>query len=414
MPPIQLTSSQKVAIQALLNSGTNVFLTGAPGTGKSFLITEFRRLSERKIPIIASTGAAAILVGGRTFHSYFGLGIMQGGAEGTFKRALKNSTLRKRLKDAVTLIIDEVSMISYDAFDLAERLARHIRKSEMAWGGIRIIAVGDFAQLPPISRDMRKQWCFLGEAWQRSGFHKVELTEVKRTLDQSFLEVLEDVRWGRKTEKVEAFLNSRLVTNEEVEADVPHVFPRRDQTFAFNKARLAEVKNPLKVFETEYGGPKHYVERLKKDAPIPEKLELKLGALVMIRVNDPKQRYVNGTVGKVVQMDEEFITVRVGHRDYEIEPFAFTILDDDGEEVAYAENFPLSLAYANTIHKIQGTTLDRVHIYLKNLWEPGQAYVALSRARSGKGVTLMGWDARSIKSDETVERFYGGMSEVSV
>jgi ATP-dependent exoDNAse (exonuclease V) alpha subunit len=123
-------------------------------------------------------------------------------------------------------------------------------------------------------------------------------------------------------------------------------------------------------------------------------------------MNDPKQRYINGTVGTVEELEDDVLLVRAGKRLLEIEPFTFTILDDDGAEAAFAVNFPVTLAYASTIHKVQGTTLERCHISLSGLWEPGQAYVALSRARSGDGITLADWDAGSIRSDLAVREFY--------
>ncbi len=398
-------------MRLLLGSDENIFLTGGPGTGKSYLISEYLKFMPEKIPVIASTGAAAILVGGRTFHSFFGLGIMQGGLHMVVDRAIRNGRLRKRIKDTRTLVIDEISMLSREAVDTAECIARQVRDSEKPWGGIRIIAVGDFAQLPPISKNAEKEWCFLGNAWIRSAFKRVTLNEVKRTDDAEFLDILEDIRWGRVTERVHAFLNDKLAQPEEIESDVPHLFPRRAETDAFNKARLDEIREPLIKLETEYGGDERYIERLMRDAPIPPSLELKKGALVMLRVNDPKQRYVNGTVGRVEEIAENTMTIDLGHRTVEIEPFAFTVLDDEGDEAAYARNFPVNLAYASTIHKIQGTTLERLHVSLKQLWEPGQAYVALSRARSAKGITLMGWDVHSIRADHQVKAFYEKVDE---
>ncbi len=406
MKKTKLTPSQEVGFKELMKSQDNIFLTGGPGTGKSFLIQEFLEANENEIPVVASTGAAAILIKGRTFHSFFGLGIMQGGFDAVVEKALKNKRLRRRLKETETLVIDEISMLSAETLDCAERIASTIRKSHRPWGGIRIIAVGDFAQLPPISKGPEKQWGFLSRTWERSEFKKIVLREVKRTEDAAFLEVLEDIRWGRKSERVEAFLNERLTTNEEVEVDVPHVFPRRAQTDSFNRAKLNEIKSESRLYKTEYGGRDIYIDRLKRDAPISEVMELKKNALVMLRVNDPKQRYVNGTVGTIEEMEDDHLLVRLKFRTIELEPFTFTVLDDEGEEAAYASNFPITLAYANTIHKVQGTTMERCHVSLRSLWEPGQAYVALSRARSGAGITLMDWDASSIRADKNVQAFY--------
>ena len=409
--PQELTPSQQEGIDLLVRDRRHVFITGGAGTGKSFLVREYLRRAAQDIPVIASTGAAAILIGGRTFHSFFSLGILQGGPAAALKKAVSNSRLRKRLKEAETIVIDEVSMLSQEAFDVAEKIARAVRRCEEPWGGIRVLAVGDFAQLPPISKHHFKPWCFRGDAWRRSCFQPVVLREVKRTEDAAFLEVLEDIRWGNVSERAEGFLNGRLAEDLELEEDVPHLFPRRAQTEAFNRSRLENLKTALRTYETEYGGEGVLIERMMKEAPIPPVLELKEGALVMMRINDPKQRFINGTVGHIMDMDDETLGIRVHGRRIELGRFTFSMQNEDGEEVAFAHNFPVNLAYASTIHKIQGTTLDRIHVDLRNLWEPGQAYVALSRARSGRGVTLMGWTPRSIKADSEVREFYQALAE---
>jgi ATP-dependent DNA helicase PIF1 len=410
-----LTLDQEQALFHLNEGRQNIFLTGGAGTGKSFLIQRYLKSQTAKIPVLASTGAAAILIGGRTFHSFFGLGVMQGGPQATWEKAMSNKRLKKRLKDVTTLIIDEVSMLSWETLDCAEAIARGLRANDMPWGGIRIIAIGDFAQLPPVSRAMpaeyggfrsnAKPWAFLGEAWASSGFKRLLLEEVMRTGDQDFLKILEDLRWGNVSVRLKHFLEKQ--TREYVDGDITHLFPRRNQTDTFNRGRLAEIVSESRKYETIYSGDAKYFDQLKRDAPVPEVLELKKGAHVMIRMNDPKQRYVNGTTGTVVSMKDDVIVVQTDDRQFEIEPTAFSAIDADGNEVAFAKNFPLNLAYASTIHKIQGATLDKLHVDLSALWEPGQAYVALSRVRRGKDVTIMRWSESSIRSDDMVKSFYG-------
>jgi len=405
---VELTLSQSLAFSALQTS-KNVFVTGGAGTGKSFLIRHFRDTKEgSKIPVLASTGAAAILLGGRTFHSFFGLGIMQGGPGRVFQKALENKRLRKRLRTTDEIILDEVSMLSHEVLDCAEKICRALREMEEPWGGMRVVAVGDFAQLPPVSRGTTvKEWGFLGEAWAESEFLNFELQEVMRTEDQDFLRVLNKIRVGICDEEVSDFLEARLM--EDVDVDVPHLFSRRDQTEKFNLGRLAEIDEESRIYETKYSGDKTYVETLMRDAPVPASLELKRGALVMIRVNDPKQRFVNGTVGHIKSLREDSITIDTGRRLLELEPFPFSYVDADGEERAHAINFPVTLAYASTIHKIQGATLDRAHIDLGNIWEPGQAYVALSRVRKTKDLSLIRWSPSSIKADPMVQSFYSSL-----
>lgn len=402
-----LTLDQEQALYHLEKGRQNLFITGGAGTGKSFLLRHFLNQQKEKIPVLASTGAAAILIGGRTFHSFFGLGIMQGGAEATIAKALDNKRLRKRMNSVETIIIDEISMLSFNTLDCAEKIARGLRGNPLRpWGGLRIIAVGDFCQLPPVSRNRgSKEWAFLGEAWAASDFKRIDLKEVMRTSDHEFLQVLQDLRVGALTRRLENFFDDRI--REEMDTDVTHLFARRDQTEKYNLMKLFEIELDPRKYETIYGGDERYHDQLRRDAPIPPVLELKKGAMVMIRMNDPKQRYVNGSVGRVWELQDERIYIDLKDRRVEIEPFAFSVQDADGKEVAYAKNFPLNLAYASTIHKIQGSTLDKIHIDLAGLWEPGHAYVAVSRAKRAEDVSFIRWSPTSIRSDPMVKSFYG-------
>lgn len=402
----KLTTSQQQGLTLLLNAKKNVFVTGAPGSGKSFLLCQYHDEVAIKPDIVASTGAAAILVGGRTFHSYFGLGIMEGGPAKTLERALDNPWLASRIESADTVIIDEVSMLPSAALDCAESISRAIRKDESPWGGIRVVTVGDFAQLPPISQNGQKDWCFLGEAWKKSNFEHILLNEIMRTHDLEFLKVLNLLRWGIVSTEVEDFLNDRITPDPKVDRDSPRLFPLRAQTEAYNQERLAEIPHPVRVYPTVYSGRQRLQARLMKDAPIPPILELKKNARVMIRVNDLYQRYVNGTIGTIVDMEDDRLWVDVDGNEFEFHRHEFKILDGDGHKIASAINFPINLAYASTIHKVQGATMERAHMDLRGLWEPGHAYVALSRVKKGDGITLTGWDRSSIKADPVVQAFY--------
>lgn len=400
---LELTPSQKTALCALQGQG-NLFITGAPGTGKSFVIQEYLKGLPTRPPVLASTGAAAILIGGRTFHSFFGLGIMQGGPERTFQKAIENRRLRTRLRKTACIVIDEISMISFETLDCAERIARAVVGNDSPWGGIRVIAVGDFAQLPPVSKTGEIPWGFLGEAWANSKFHWLELQEVVRSESQEFNQILEKIRWGQLDDEVRSFLSMRELSD--IEWEVPRIFPRRYQAESFNRASLERLEGSSRFYETEYRGDGRAVEALMRDAPILPTLELKKGALVMIRMNDPKQRFVNGSVGRVVDLYDEKILIDLKGRLIEIEKFSFTSQDADGNEMASATNFPLSLAYAQTIHKVQGATLDEAHLDLSRLWEPGQAYVALSRVRDPDRLSLASWSEASFRSSSLVADFY--------
>jgi ATP-dependent DNA helicase PIF1 len=403
---VELSLEQAGAIE-LLRSGENVFLTGGAGSGKSFLIRHYmRELDAGEMPILASTGAAAVLLGGRTFHSFFGLGIMDGGPDATFQRASQDKRLASRLRKVEGVIIDEISMIPGQALMIAEALCQRARESKLPWGGMRIICVGDFAQLPPVTMQGPRDWCFANDVWQQSGFQTVMLSHNQRVADNLFLDVLGDVRNGLVTERVRDFLNDHVQTHDE---DHPgtRLFPRKVNAESFNQLKLKEIDEDEVTIDSIYFGSERHIEILKKSAPVPMKLVLKLGCRVLFLQNDPKKKWVNGTRGVVTDISADKITIKKDNgREVEVDKTTFGLQDAEGNMVASVIQFPLMLAYATTIHKSQGATLDDLWCDLSQLWEPGQAYVALSRLRSSQGLHLIGWSPRSIIVDPKVLDFY--------
>lgn len=405
---LRLTSCQELAYQALQSAG-NVFLTGGAGSGKSFLVRYFLKNKDlREFPVLASTGAAAVLVGGRTFHSFFGLGIMEGGVEATVEKAARNRQVVRRLKKITGFVVDEISMLSGETVRAAEIICRRVRDSDLPWGGLRVVAVGDFAQLPPVERfgSSRRGWAFLDPVWPWSGFQTCYLQTQTRCLDEEFMKILAHVRKGVVNTDVANYLNSKIGMAPET-FDGTRLFPKREETERFNLRKLESLPGAPHIFETIYSGEVRALESLKKYAPIPDVIVLKEGALVMLRQNDPQQRWVNGSQGTVekIQPHKLQITLLNGRR-IEIEKSTFSLLDAEGEVLAAALNFPVSLAWASTIHKAQGSTLERMSVNLSQLWEPGQAYVALSRLTRGQELVVEKWEPRSIRVDPAVVQFY--------
>ncbi|MEK7355879.1 MAG: AAA family ATPase [Bdellovibrionota bacterium] len=409
-----LTSCQQRAFEALQGK-TNVFVTGGAGSGKSFLIRHFLKTKDSKeFPVLASTGAAAVLIGGRTFHSFFGLGIMEGGVEQTVEKAAKNRQVVRRLKKMTGFIVDEVSMLSGPTVRAAEIIARRVRDSELPWGGLRVVAVGDFAQLPPVERGggQKRGWAFLDPVWEWTGFETHVLRTQTRCRDEEFMKILAEVREGRVPAAVKEYLDAKIAAPG-ADFEGTRLFPRREETERCNLARLDALTTELKEFETIYSGDGRSIETLKKYSPLQDVLRIKEGALVMLRQNDPQGRWVNGSTGHVEKIQNHAVKIRLlNGRMIEIEKTSFSLMDAEGNTVAAALNFPLSLAWASTIHKAQGATLDRMMVNLSNLWEPGQAYVALSRLTSGADLSIERWDARSIKTDPEVLRFYERFADI--
>lgn len=405
-PVVDLSSEQSVALE-LLRSGENVFLTGGAGSGKSFLIRHFmKEVDSKEMPILASTGAAAVLLGGRTFHSFFGLGIMEGGPDAAYSRASKDARLMARLRKVEGVVIDEISMIPGQALMIAEALAQRARDSKLPWGGMRIIAVGDFAQLPPVTQTGQRDWCFLNQVWRSSGFQPMMLSHNQRVSDNLFLDVLSDVRNGLSSERVRDFLNEHTQVHDE---DHPgtRLFPRKVNAEKFNEKKLDELAEERVTIDSIYFGSEKHIELLMKTAPVPVKLVLKLGCRVMFLQNDPQRRWVNGTRGIVTDITLDKVTVKKDNgREVEVDKSSFALQDAEGNIMASVIQFPLTLAYATTIHKSQGATLDDLWCDLSSLWEPGHAYVALSRLRGAEGLHLIGWNPRSIIVDPKVLDFY--------
>lgn len=408
-----LTTCQEKALDILQREG-NIFLTGAAGTGKSFLLSRYLRdKPSDAFPIVASTGAAAVLIGGRTFHSFFGLGIMEGGLEATVARALKSRKLVQRLLSASCVIIDEVSMLSGATLMAAEMIARKVRNIDLPWGNLRIIAVGDFAQLPPVTQGMQlKDWAFQHAIWKETDFQPALLSTVMRTQDVDFLNILNFVRAGTVNDDVRDFLNDHMIDSSE-EAEGTRLYPHRAKADEYNLRKLHSIPGSIRSIQTHYEGSSHVLESARRSLPIPDVLQIKEGALVMMRKNDPseEQLYVNGSLGYVRDITEDTLTIRLLQGGtIEVEQQKFSCLDGDGQELLSAWNFPVTLAWATTIHKAQGASLDSMIVDLSSLWEPGQAYVAMSRVRSAQGLHVERWSERSIRAEPLVTSFYDSMT----
>lgn len=402
-----LSKEQTLALE-LCESGENIFLTGGAGSGKSYVIREFMKDKNiKELPILASTGAAAVLLGGRTFHSFFGLGIMEGGSQATLARVQKDKKTLSRIKKVEGVVIDEISMISGEALAVAEMISQIARESQLPWGGLRIIAVGDFGQLPPITRSGQKRdWCFLNPVWQRSGFQISQLTLNQRVHDNIFLKVLNQIRDGLITDEVKNFLQEHTQPHDE---DHPgtRLFPRRDQSDLYNQKKLNEINESEILVDSIYLGEEKHIEILAKSAPVPQQLKLKIGCRILFLKNDVQKRWVNGTRGQLVSYEIDHLIIRKDSgREVKVEKMSFSILDADGNVKASVIQFPVILAYATTIHKSQGATLDELWCDLGALWEPGHAYVALSRLREASGLHIVRWSPRSIITDPHVLNFY--------
>lgn len=401
-----LTNSQRLALE-ILKSKDNCFVSGAAGTGKSYLIDYYRRYFAPNVPIVASTGMAALLVSGRTFHSFFGIGLMNQDLKTTLENVKKNFPLIRRIKNTQQIVIDEVSMLPGLALEYASEICKQIKQNEQPFGGIRVIITGDFFQLPPVTMVKPIDWAFKSPVWQELNLKPVLLNEFMRTTELDFLRNLNEIRFGNISTEVREFLNQKISNIDLNQFEGTRIFSRKNEVDEYNKKRLALIPSPVITLKTIYSGKPEHIERLKKNLVFSDKIELKKDALVMIRINDPKGQFVNGSLGTVesILIDKVIIELLSGEI-VSLPTHKFELKDGDNRTLAVAENFPITLAYAITIHKSQGSTIDRAVMDLKRLWEPGQAYTALSRLKSSEGLFLVDWDSKSIFAAKEVIDFY--------
>ncbi len=409
MEPTTLNFEQQKALE-VLNGNENVFLTGTAGSGKSFLIQAFhKQKTSANFPIVASTGAAAVLVRGRTFHSFFGLGILAGGLHATIEKAIRSSRVRKRISEVEGVIIDEVSMLSGNTLFAAEQVAKKIRGSSSPWGGLKVITVGDFFQLPPVTRSGEaRDWAFKHNVWSESEFNVVCLKEVMRTRDEKFLKALAEVRIAKVSKDTDQYFKNRIQLDPEESFVGTRLYPRNIQADIFNQKKLAEINEPVFEFKTSYFGERSEdVEKAKPYFGFPEVLTIKKNALVMLISNDPLGAWYNGATGHIKEITSSEIAIeKLNGKIIYLKPIELEYIGPNGEVLASAKNFPLRLGYAVTIHKSQGMTLDRLRADLGGAWEHGQAYVALSRVKDPQGLSLLNWSSRSVVVDPEVVSFY--------
>lgn len=404
-----LNTQQNNALTILNNSKSNFFLTGYAGTGKSTVLFEFMDGKRSSIPVLASTGAAAVIIGGRTAHSFFGLRKVEEDkpVEYYVQEVASRYDAERRLRSCNTIVIDEISMVSKHLFEVFEAVARYFRRKSDPWGGLRVILVGDFAQLPPVQSGQHS-YAFQSPRWQASNFAKGLLTETMRTSHREFIQILKDVRAGECPTRVSDYLDSRKIGSIPDDYDGVVLFSKNDAVRPYNMRKLEELPGEEFRFDTEVWGNTNYSNQLLKNLPIDDQVVVRSGALVMIRVNDREQQYVNGTTAIFEGMEDGRMKLVCPETNKVIclDRYTWEWKGADGEPVCWASNYPISLAWAMTVHKSQGATLDKVCVNLCDMWEPGHAYVALSRAKNPDHIDVLNWDIRSIRVDPQVVAYY--------
>lgn len=400
-----MTQDQALSI---LKTGANIFLTGEPGAGKTHVINQYVIwLRERGIEpaVTASTGIAATHIGGMTIHAWSGVGIKKTLSEWDMEAMHEREPLVRRVRSARVLIVDEVSMLDANLLVLVDRALRSLRGSDAPFGGLQTVFVGDFFQLPPVNKEQeRSGFAFASAAWRDANPIVCYISEQHRQEDTLLLELLSAMRRNTLEDEHRELLRTRR--HQEAPKDATRLYTHNEDVDRINTEALARIDAPAKVYHMRSSGSSVLVEALKRGCLSPEQLTLKEGARVMFTRNNFEKGYVNGTLGVVESWSSAgwpMVATRAGIR-IEAEPEDWRI-EDGKRTLAQITQLPLRLAWAMTVHKSQGMSLDAAVMDLRGAFEYGQGYVALSRVRALSGLYLLGINEQALKvHPEILER----------
>lgn len=409
-----LTVSQKKALECIL-SGKNVFITGQGGCGKTHLINYFVKhyKTGKNIAVTSTTGTSALHIHGTTLHSWGGIGLGKGSVSSIVTKIKKKSYLKDRWLNVKILIIDEISMLSPELFDKLEKIAKMVRKSTKPFGGIQLVLTGDFCQLPCVDSE---KFCFEAETWNICVNKIICMTENLRQKDLEWQTCLSEIRMGELSKATKSILKKcarRKVKS--LKGIIPTMlFPLNADVETINNQyleKLCEQNGEVNDYEMEvdlYN--KKNIQKLakfKKDCPAMETLSLTTGCQVMLLWNlDLEQGLVNGSRGIVVKFINDLPLVKFLDGQTRLIDYHTWEYEEEDKKIASIEQLPLKLAWAYSIHKSQGCSLDYVVTDLENIFEYGQAYVALSRVRKSSGLFIKNLRFSKIKTDPYAKRFY--------
>ena len=445
----------------ILKTGQNVFLTGSAGSGKTYTLNQYiDYLRARRVPVAvtASTGIAATHMNGTTIHSWSGIGIKDELTDRDLSNLSRKQFLADRLKDTAVLIIDEISMLHAKQINLVSQVLKHVRKNDKAFGGIQVVVAGDFFQLPPIGskgESNREKFAFMSEAWLDAKFHICYLSEQHRQVSEAanggldLDDILNQIR--RQEVTFEAITALEATFDQNVDIKRTRLYTHNLNVNSINDKELAALDGEMMRFTATSTGDSKLVETLKKTVRTQDDLVLKVGAKVMFIKNNTELGVSNGTMGELIGFaavkinddkdnsddlieddsestendadknikgkgkkttkdkdkpkvkkpsTQKMPVVRLNSgREVIAEPEEWIIEDETGDVLASYEQVPLCLAWAITIHKSQGMTLDAAEIDLSRTFELGQGYVALSRLKSLAGLQLLGMNDMSLQLD---------------
>ena len=418
----ELNKSQQRVYNLVTTERRSVFFTGDAGTGKSFLlrrIIDALRLVSCTF-VTASTGIAACNIGGTTVHSFAGVGIATDPKEALAEKVARDARAASRWRRCNTLIIDEISMIDADLFDKLEFVARHVRRSSLPFGGIRLVLCGDFFQLPPVfkrSSPSTNRFCFQSEQWEKCVPTCVVLDEIYRQKNEEFIAMLREIRRGIVSPKTEHILSTLTPIGKDTDT-YTQLRSRNDECDAINRSKLAALDGDMKEFhakEWHLPGEDQTMNMLRNNCQAPCLLQLRVHAQVILLKNlEVASGLSNGSRGVVCGFSASSLPIIrfSNHMEKEIEPAEF-VIEREGRKIASLVQLPLKLAWALSIHKSQGMTIPMLCVCLSGVFEFGQAYVALSRATDLSSLSVTNFSPSVVRAHPSVIQFYDSISDSS-
>lgn len=407
-----LNEKQRFAVEQTIN-GENILITGPAGTGKSYtikFIIEILHNNKKNIGLTATTGTAAFIIGGQTIHSFMGLGITDSSLADIFINIKKHSSIYKRLVELDVLIIDEVSMLDTLLFEKISDILCYIKSHSQndiellnkPFGGIQIILIGDFCQLAPVNGI----YCFLSKLWETANIKVILLEElVRQNDDVLFQKMLQIIRKGKCTDNILRVLNALKDTQFEEDIIPTKLYPKNINVDKINDMEVNKLKesgNKTRIYKAE--GSKDNIKNISKyDVELVENSQI-----IVTRNIDIYEGIVNGTRGVIKHLHDNSVVIKdTEGRLYNISYFKDIIDETKKTDKYHISHMPLKVSYALSIHKSQGMTIDALEIDLgENIFTCGQAYTALSRAKSLKSIKIIEVSKQSFKINPYVKTFY--------
>ena len=408
-------------IDDLINDIKNkqsVFITGAAGVGKTTILLQlYDILKEKlklKIVLTSTIGMNAINLGGVTIHRFSGINTQTDiDYIKTIKESSNFKSLASRIKKVNIVAIDEISMLRADQFNLIDLIFREVTKKDIPFGGKTLILTGDFYQLPPVTKNfesLKDQWVFNSKSWQNMNIKTYELSKVKRQEEIKFINFLNKMRIGEieddiTVQKIIDQCSSRKILDNDT-----IFFSRKDECDNYNNYKLSKIQNKQHNYEaivySRWGVEQE--NAIIKECIARKTLSLKKGASVITIINDPDKRFYNGSKAIITKLQKDKITIKLNDTNKEIvlTPYVWSKKNAKGVELARMIQFPIILAYALTIHKSQGMTLDTAVVDCKNIFTYGQMYVAISRVKKLENLTIINFDPSKVICSNEVKKFY--------